>query len=177
MKVPLVLTLGAAVKATAGVPATSPNATAVGGTTLTIGPGDTYVSETWWDGSNATPPTGQGGFGVSRFFGRPAYQNGLTSATNRSVPDVAVAADPANGMTICLASQGGCPNGLSYGGTSYAAPQMAALAALFNQARGSNLGAYNPIVYPFANTPAFHNAASMGSDFAHVGLGLSLIQM
>ena len=26
-------------------------------------------------------------------------------------------------------------------------------------------------MYPFANTPAFHNATSMGSDFAHVGLG------
>ena len=156
---------------TAGVPATSPNATAVGGTSLTIGPGGTYVSETWWDGTSATPPTGQGGFGTSRFFSRPAYQNGLTASASRSVPDVAIVADPANGMTICLASQGGCPNGLSYGGTSYAAPQMAALAALFNQARGSNVGAYNPVIYPYVNTPAFHNAASMGSDFAHVGLG------
>jgi hypothetical protein len=29
----------------------------------------------------------------------------------------------------------------------------------------------NPLIYPFANTSAFHSAASMGSDFAHVGLG------
>ncbi len=67
---------------TIGVPADAPHATAVGGTTMTLGTGFTYGTETWWDGSHATPPTGQGGFGVSRFFPRPAYQNGLTSADN-----------------------------------------------------------------------------------------------
>ena len=56
---------------TIGVPADSPSATAVGGTSLTIGPADTYGSETWWNGSNDTPPTGQGGFGLSRFFCAP----------------------------------------------------------------------------------------------------------
>src|SRR5262249_41559140 len=44
-------------------------------------------------------------------------------------------------------------------------------AALLNQAQGSNLGNFNALVYPLGNTPAFHTAASMGSDFAHVGLG------
>ena len=55
-----------------------PSATAVGGTSLTTKPGPTYGTETWWNGTSSTPPTGQGGFGVSRFFARPSYQDGLT---------------------------------------------------------------------------------------------------
>jgi subtilase family serine protease len=156
---------------TVGVPADAPHATAVGGTTATIGPGATYGGETWWDGSHATQPTGQGGFGVSRFFPRPVYQDGLTSAATRSVPDVVADADPSTGIQICQADAGGCPDGLLHGGTSMAAPLWAAMGALLNQSQGHNLGNLNPLLYPRANTTAFHNAASMGSDFAHVGLG------
>lgn len=156
---------------TATVPASSPHITAVGGTSLTIGPGFTYISETWWDGNSNTPPTGQGGFGVSRFFGRPSYQDGINPSAMRSLPDVSANADPAKGVFICQASGGGCPTGKFYGGTSSSAPTWAAFAALLNQTQGSNLGFLNPLIYPFANTDAFHNGASMGSDFAHVGLG------
>src|SRR6202050_5182242 len=46
---------------TISVPADSPNATAVGGSSLTTGPTYTYGSETWWNGTLDTPPTGQGG--------------------------------------------------------------------------------------------------------------------
>ena len=157
---------------TVAVPADSPNATAVGGSSLISGPGLTYNSETWWDGSKNTPPSGQGGFGVSKFFSRPVYQDALNPfATMRSVPDVVAEADPENGIVICQASAGGCPTNLLYGGTSNAAPLWAAFAALLNQAQGHNLGAFNPLIYPLANTSAFHSAASMGSDFSHVGLG------
>lgn len=157
---------------TVGVPSGSPHATAVGGTSLTMGPGFTYGSETWWDGEQSTPPTGQGGFGVSRFFARPAYQDGLNLLPMRSVPDVVAVADPATTSTVlCQADGGGCPTGLSYGGTSLAAPIWAAFTALLNQARGQNLGFLNPLIYPLAGTDAFHDAVSMSSDFSHVGLG------
>ncbi len=156
---------------TIGVPADSPSATAVGGTTLTVGSGSTYVSETWWNGANSTPQTGQGGFGVSRFFARPAYQDGYSSAATRSIPDVAINADPATGIVLCEQSAGGCPTGLLYGGTSYAAPLWAALDARLNQAQGHNLGSLNQLIYPLGNTSAFHGATSMGTNFAHVGLG------
>ncbi|MGH8457361.1 MAG: S53 family peptidase, partial [Stenotrophobium sp.] len=96
---------------TIAVPADSPNLTAVGGTTLSVGPGGVYLSEAWWDGTAHTPQTGQGGFGVSRFFTRPAYQNGFNTSPMRSIPDVTVAADPAGGMVICEADAGGCPTG------------------------------------------------------------------
>ncbi len=156
---------------TVGVPASSPSATAVGATTLTVGPGGTYLSETWWNGTTHMPPTGQGGYGVSRYFARPAYQNGFTSATMRSIPDVVANGDPATGWTICMQTNGGCPNGALYGGTSVAAPTWAAYTAVLNEAQGQNLGSLNPQIYPLAATAAFHGPASMGSDFAHVGLG------
>ncbi|MDD2768979.1 MAG: protease pro-enzyme activation domain-containing protein, partial [Methylococcus sp.] len=156
---------------TASVPADSPHATAVGGTSLTLGEGFTYVSETWWDGSNNNPPSGQGGFGSSKFFSRPGYQDGINSGAMRSLPDVSANADPDKGVMICQASRGGCPSGVMYGGTSSSAPAWAGMTALLNQSQGYNLGFLNPAIYPLSNTSAFHSAASMGSDFAHVGLG------
>src|SRR5208282_4989964 len=56
---------------TVSVPADSPNATAVGGSSLITGKGFTYKSETWWNGTSDMPPTGQGGIGVSKYFGVP----------------------------------------------------------------------------------------------------------
>lgn len=156
---------------TIAVPAGAPHATAVGGTSQVLGPGRTYGSETWWDGASDSPPTGQGGFGLSRFFSRPDYQAGHVAAPMRSIPDVAINADPAQGVVICRARAGGCPDGRFYGGTSGAAPLWAGITALLNQALGQNLGFLNPLVYPLAGTDAFHSPAAMGSDFAHVGLG------
>lgn len=157
---------------TVTVPASSPSVTAVGGSSAEISAGFTYQRETWWDGNSSNPPTGQGGFGVSRFFARPGYQNGINVSAMRSIPDVVAAADPAaNGIPICQADAGGCPSGLLYGGASFSTPQWAAFAALLNQAHGTNVGAFNPLIYPLANSNAFHSAASMASDFAHVGLG------
>ncbi len=157
---------------TVAVPSDSPNATAVGGTSLIPGSAGTYQSETWWNGANAVPPTGTGGYGTSKFFSAANYQQVLFGSSNRSVPDVAVSADPdTNGLPLCQADNGGCPSGLLYGGTSAAAPIMAGMSALLNQAQGKNLGLLNPSLYSLANTNAFHSAASMGSDYAHVGLG------
>ena len=89
----------------------------------------------------------------------------------RSIPDVAIDADPVQGLQICQADLGGCLSGRRFGGTSMAAPEWAAYAAALNAMLGSNLGNANLRLYPLANTNAFHSAASMGSDFAHVGLG------
>jgi hypothetical protein len=155
---------------TIGVPADSPHATAVGGTSATPGPGGTYGSEAYWNGTGSNPPTGQGGFGASRFFTAPAYQAGLSESSMRTIPDLAVNADPAQGYFICQADNGGCPNGQLYGGTSVAAPIVAAFVADLNHDLGENIGELNPLLYPLAGS-AFHSALSMGSDFKHVGLG------
>ncbi len=143
----------------------------MGGTTLTVTPGDIWGAETWWNGSADTPQTGQSGFGISRFFARPGYQDGHTGAAMRSVPDVVANADPATGVQICNADEGGCPTGTLNGGTSYAAPEWAAFTALLKQTQGAPLGWLNPQIYPLAGPGAFHDAAALASDFAHVGLG------
>lgn len=156
---------------TVHVPSSAPHLTAVGGTTLSFGPGFTYGGETWWDGSADTPPSGQGGFGTSIFFPRPAYQDGLSAAPQRSIPDVSINANPATGYFLCQESDGGCPTGKLYGGTSVGAPIWAGFTALLNERQGSNLGFLNPQLYALAATSAFHDAAALGSDFARVGLG------
>jgi hypothetical protein len=158
---------------TISVPADSPNATAVGGTMLPngFGPSYTYNGEQWWDGSTESPSTGQGGFGVSKFFSRPSYQSGVNANAMRSVPDVVEVADPYDGIEFCQADNGGCPNGQLSGGTSFSTPEWAAIAALLNQTQAKNIGFFNPVIYPLAASDAFHTAASMSSDFAHVGLG------
>ena len=148
------------------VPADSPNLTAVGGSSLSYGAGLSYGTESWWNDSQS----GAGGFGTSKFFSAP-YQSALSGTTARSVPDVVANADPAEGVVLCQADNGGCPNGGLYGGTSLAAPAWAAFTALLNQSQGTNLGFLNPLIYPLAGTAGFHGPASMGSDFAHVGLG------
>lgn len=156
---------------TVGVPADSPNATAVGGSSMTPGVDGTYGGETWWDGSAATPSGGQGGYGVSRYFPRPSYQDSFTPATGRSVPDIVSNADPFKGYSICQADAGGCPTGGLFGGTSVAAPMLGALVADLDEQLRHPLGQLNQLIYPLANPTTFHDAASMGSDFAHVGLG------
>jgi kumamolisin len=154
-----------------GVPTDSPNATAVGGSSESVGPSFTYGPEEWWNDADTTPPAGQGGFGVSKFFATPSYQAALNGSAQRSIPDVVVNADPFHGVVLCQADAGGCPTGQLYGGTSVAAPIWAAFAAQLNQAQGSNLGFFNPLIYPLAGSAGFHSAASLGSDFGHVGLG------
>ncbi len=152
------------------VPASSPHATAVGGSSVELGLGRQVASEAWWDGTADLQPTGQGGYGLSAFFERPAYQDGWTASSRRSVPDLVANADPNHGRTICQANDGGCPNGKFYGGTSMAAPTWAGFAAILNEGLGTNLGAFNTAVYPHGPS-AFRAAAALGSDFAHVGLG------
>ncbi|HZI82494.1 MAG TPA: protease pro-enzyme activation domain-containing protein, partial [Casimicrobiaceae bacterium] len=156
---------------TIAVPADSPNAIAVGATSPTYGPDFTYGGEAWLDGSTRVPPTAQSGFGVSKFFNKPAYQTGLISGTARSVPDVVAPGDPQTGIAVCQADAGGCPTAQVFGGTSLATPFWAAVAALINQGTGHPIGFLNPLLYPLADTGAFNSAASMGTDAAHVGLG------
>lgn len=156
---------------TVTVPASSPSATAVGGITPQYEQAFLYGAEEWWDGSASTPTTGQGGFGTSRFFDRPSYQDDQTTAAMRSIPDVSILADPAKGVVLCIEDLGGCPTPLFYGGTSMGAPIWAALTAQLNAELGQNLGSANSLFYSLDGTNAFRSAASLGSDFGQVGLG------
>jgi subtilase family serine protease len=110
-------------------PSASPNVLAVGGTTLSIGSTNTYVSESGWSGS---------GGGPSPYESQPAYQKGVVtqSTTQRAAPDVAFDADPNSGVAVYDSYN----NGTSYpwslvGGTSFSAPAWAGILAIADQGR------------------------------------------
>jgi hypothetical protein len=123
-----------------GVPgdyqAFSPNVVAVGGTSLYLDSQGNYLSESGWS---------NGGGGISQYEKQPAYQMGVVtqSSTQRTIPDVALDADPNTGVRIY--DSYGSGGWVVYGGTSVAAPLMAGLAAVVDQGRSYLLGrsAYN----------------------------------
>jgi kumamolisin len=120
---------------------TSPDVTAVGGTTLVLNSNGSVRSETAWSGCETQ---GSGG-GLSAEFVTPSYQTSL-GLPSRGVPDVAADANPATGVTIVLNGQNQV-----FGGTSVATPIFAGLMGLVNQARlavgKSTLGLLNPRLY------------------------------
>jgi subtilase family serine protease len=155
-------------------PANSAWVTAVGGTSLAVGKGDTYLWETGWGTEKATlsadgkswtdlPGTfnsGAGG-GTSRTVPQPYYQKGVVpkalatannAAGNRVVPDIAAIADPNTGFLVGQTQT--FPDGSEkyseyrIGGTSLAAPVVAAVQALAQEARGGKaIGFANPSIY------------------------------
>ncbi|MGB6690664.1 MAG: IPT/TIG domain-containing protein [Terracidiphilus sp.] len=164
-------------------PADSASAVAVGGTTPNVNPDNSYNSESWWNSS-----FGAGGFGISQWIVGPTYQlKPDPSAPGRSVPDVAMEANP--GIVVCQATPTLSPDcGTTstpdsfntVGGTSLATPLWAATWAIAQQAvenaggpeAGYPESAANGYLYSISS--AFHSASSMtgpGNDFSHVGLG------
>ena len=104
-------------------PASSQYATAVGGTTLVVS-GNNYVGETAWSGA---------GSGCSTYEPRPSFQTalGLTGCTKRMVADVSADADPNTGASVYdSVSYGGKKGWFKVGGTSLAAPLIAAVYTL-----------------------------------------------
>ncbi|WP_405815935.1 S53 family peptidase [Streptomyces sp. NBC_01390] len=155
-------------------PANSAWVTAVGGTSLAVGRGDKYQWETGWgtekaalsaDGKSWTNfpgayTSGAGG-GTSATVAEPFYQKGLvpdylakanSSKGNRVVPDIAAIADPNTGFKVgqtqTLPAGGVAYDEYRIGGTSLAAPVIAAVQALAQEARGGKaIGFANPAIY------------------------------
>jgi len=86
---------------TLSYPAVSPFVTAVGGTRLTLGRGNTRVAETVWNDS-VFGVSGAGGGGVTRRQPRPAYQDGANPQNHRAVPDVSALADILPGWPVVI---------------------------------------------------------------------------
>lgn len=148
-------------------PASSPWATAVGGTNLELNAGNQIVSQMVWNDSTQFPHTGGGG-GYSVFHNRPSYQDGVVARAQRAVPDVAMLADVAPGYAIyCTANAFDCParGWNQIGGTSAAAPLLASGLALVDQ----DLSEHSRALVGFANPLLYHlgkssRAASVFSD-------------
>ncbi|MER7839138.1 S53 family peptidase [Streptomyces sp. NPDC096040] len=166
-------------------PANSAWVTAVGGTSLAVGKGDKYLWETGWGTEKATLSadgkswtsfpgafTSGAGGGTSATVAEPYYQKGVVpdslakanSATgNRVVPDISAIADPNTGFLVGQTQT--FPDGSQQyseyriGGTSLAAPTIAAVQALAQEAAGGKaLGFANPSIYAkYGKKGVFHD--------------------
>ncbi|CAL9318842.1 S53 family peptidase [Streptomyces sp. SudanB52_2052] len=166
-------------------PANSAWVTAVGGTSLAVGKDDTYLWETGWgtekanlsaDGKSWTDfpgafTSGAGG-GTSKTVAEPSYQQGVVPEAlakansadgNRVVPDIAAIADPNTGFLVGQTQT--MPDGRTQayseyriGGTSLAAPTIAAIQALAQEARGGTpIGFANPAIYAKSGSKVYHD--------------------
>ncbi|MEU8545543.1 S53 family peptidase [Streptomyces roseoverticillatus] len=166
----------------ADTPANSPWVTSVGGTSLAVGKGDKYMWETGWGTHKAELSkdglswegsvfTGGAGGGTSKIHQQPFYQRGVVpdalakangSTPMRVGPDIAAVADSSTGFLVGQTQT--FPDGSTkydeyrIGGTSLAAPVIAGVQALAQQARhGVPIGFANPAIYDRYGTAAYHD--------------------
>ncbi|HKT03239.1 MAG TPA: putative Ig domain-containing protein [Rugosimonospora sp.] len=143
-------------------PASSPYVTAVGGTSLTRNTGVARGwTETAWSGA---------GSGCSSFAAKPSWQPASSVCTRRREADVAAVADPATGVAVY--STYGDSGWAVYGGTSAAAPIVAAVYALAGTPGGTDY----PAAYPYAHTGSLFDITSGANGscsgaLCHAGAG------
>ncbi len=105
-------------------PAASPNVVGVGGTSLDLLKGGSFVPESAWPGS---------GGGMSAYEPEPDYQRAYDiprAKGHRAIPDVAYNADPKSGYAVYKSIGNSTAGWYTIGGTSAAAPQWAAIQSL-----------------------------------------------
>jgi subtilase family serine protease len=144
-------------------PGAQPFVTSVGGTTLFTGPNDSYIAEEVWN--LLLSSLGATGGGVSAVWAIPSWQittdllgnkvsvavdNGGSSA-NRNFPDIAAVGNPATGVAVYSALNGGW---IQIGGTSVSAPVWAGYVSILNSALRTTglgkIGFFNPTLYGLA---------------------------
>jgi len=141
-------------------PASDPNVTSVGGTTLHAdGVTGAYQSETTWNESALLGGPAAGGGGVSVFYHLPLYQLlAVRDSRMREVPDVSYNAAVLNGVIVAFGGRF-----FRFGGTSAGSPQWAAIIAIVDQLAHHRMGNINLALYVLARLPAsanpFHDIA------------------
>lgn len=144
------------------LPASSPYATAVGGTNLELSAKNRIKREIVWNDSPKIPWGGGGGGSI--ISPRTPWWQGASKryGPGRKVPDIAALADIVPGYAFyctavpCRSGAEAVPGWLRVGGTSAAAPLTAAGVALANQhaeRRGQRtLGFLNPLLYDLGSS-------------------------
>ncbi len=130
----------------ADYPSSDPYVVAAGGTKLTLNTDNAIASEVAWSLT---------GGAESQYFSEPSWQVGAGVSQNgaRNTSDISMDADPATGYTIYNGSWQKC-----WGGTSFVAPQLAGLFAVFVSLSGeARLGLANPVIYADANSGLYAN--------------------
>ncbi len=133
-------------------PASSVDVTAVGGTHLLQGTntGTRNATETAWNGA---------GSGCSAYVAKPLWQHD-TGCARRTVVDVAAVADPSTGVWVYWSGVWRI-----FGGTSVAAPIVAAMYALAaNPANPAN-PASQPPSFPYQGVAALNDVVSGNNGF------------
>jgi len=145
-------------------PSTSPHVVAVGGTSVFVNPDFSINTEKGWSDS---------GGGCSKYFSTPSVQAATSGYSSlgcngkRSVPDVAMDADPNSGVYVYYSYGCSSPPSCWYqvGGTSLASPLFAARAAI--------RGAIVNVTYVYGNNIQFRDITSGSNGFScKVGLDL-----
>ena len=159
-------------------PASVPEVTGIGGTTLSEGSGNywnsgntanhasviSYIPETVWNDSLIDGTPSSSGGGASVFFDKPAWQAGpgVPADSARDIPDVSLPAS-ANHDSYLVYSTGTLQ---AFGGTSVGTPVFAGMAGLLNQYLTANglqatagIGNMNPRLYALAQSTqgVFHD--------------------
>ena len=156
------LNAGGASSEAPAIPAAFSSVVAVGGTTLDLNDDGTRAGETVWNGNgpfdvygNNLSGLGASGGGCSTLFSAPSWQKAVANyavtgcGTKRMVGDVAALADPFTGYDVYDSYQTTTP-WATFGGTSLAAPLVAAIWAL----AGGAAGVTNPAQTLYANFAA-----------------------
>jgi subtilase family serine protease len=126
-------------------PAASQYVTAVGGTTLVRESSSSRGwSETAWSGA---------GSGCSAYIPKPSWQTATTGCARRTVADVSADADPNTGVAVYDTYRVG--GWLVFGGTSVAAPIVAGVYALAENASSVIAGSY-----PYLHTSSLNDVLS-----------------
>jgi subtilase family serine protease len=140
------------------IPASSPYATGVGGTSIGVPSDHGPVEAAWGISVTHLGPIlhpysepvfsgfiqGSGG-GESVFLEKPSYQRRLPG-TGRQLPDVSALGDPQTGGIVVETLPNGQTGYGVIGGTSLATPIFSAIWALANQAAGESLGHAAPAI-------------------------------
>jgi uncharacterized protein (TIGR03437 family) len=169
---------------TVAEPASYPEVTGVGGTTLNEGSGNywsatngpnlgsalSYIPEVAWNDSSLSNMLTASSGGASALFRKPLWQNspGVPDDGARDVPDVSLAASADHdGYQIVSGGQF-----YTYGGTSLSTPVFAGMVALLNHSLVSRevlstpgLGNINPMLYRLASSaPSVFHDVTQGSN-------------
>jgi subtilase family serine protease len=117
---------------------------------------------------------GAGGGGVSEFFSRPSYQNGVASVVgnSRGTPDISMSAAVNGGVDVYLgftnSGYGVSPGWYIFGGTSEASPLFAGIVAIADQAAHHDLGLLNPALYRLQGDAGIVDITAGNNSFAGV---------
>jgi subtilase family serine protease len=153
---------------TLSYPAVSPFVTAVGGTRLTLGPGNTRIAEVVWNDS-VFGVSGAGGGAVARLQPRPAYQDGANAQNHRALPDISALSDIVPGWPDVINSTLQTVGGTS-GSTPFVAAATALVAASEREAGRPPVGLANGWFYKAAAQPSsFFDVTQGNNDLEGVG--------